>query len=499
MTLPLSLSADSCSNSHVEAIRPFRERDADSKRGDTPGKCLSAGVLSVIILLLLLLVTCLHLLLYLNGWPSPLLTSPGDMRGSFSTSVSEGAATGMTSHGMALSVPLPLTHQQGRTTMQLTSGSAEEQLAEMKEKLADMETRLKRALAAASTTESLMQGPSQSSSQEDIPRDPLPARYTVPSTVHPLSSLNFSNARVMVVSFVSLPTFHELYDFFPPLDRHFLHPHQTAHGMGSRLNFTIFYEIFPQDTSAEMKRWLQTMKLRHVSGRRDENGGLEVFRSALGSIVQIQPLAMNLPDYIADDISLTFREDWMKCGRNKTFSFNYVFYNTVFTYHILRHRLLDGYDYYMKLDTDIIFIRDIPFSLFGDMSDKQCLFAHAKTQHAWANCQWRSTAAMFNYSKAHAIIPRSGHYPWCHDETFYFYGNFVVGYLGLLRSVECLDFLDFMFHGWPEGYFKHRWTDQAIWPKVMCMFADLPDVEKDKQICDYTWWRGGKDKVFKHV
>jgi hypothetical protein len=333
-----------------------------------------------------------------------------------------------------------------------------------------------------------------SSSVADGP--PALASYTLPAGVTPLAELTGLTARTMIVSFASLDTLKELYAFWPPLEEHFLRPHQQVFGLGSNLNFTLFYEVFPQDTRKDMQQWIEEMKFVHVSGEKTENHGLMVYRSPGGVLLHTQPLALNLPEYIADDISLTHRLDWMKCGRNRTFTFPYVFYNTVFTYHIMRHPLLANYDYYMKIDTDIIFKHPSPHSLFGDMANRKCVWSHANIVQAWPNCQWRANAAMAEFSKQRNVIARSLQYPWCSDESLYFYGNFVIGYLGLLRSKENLDFMSFLFHQWTEGYFKHRWTDQAVWPKLICLFIDAPNVWKDPQICDYSDWR---HKIFSHV
>lgn len=255
-------------------------------------------------------------------------------------------------------------------------------------------------------------------------------------------------------------------------------------------------QVFPQDTRKELKDWLKALKFTHVSGKAGENYGLQVYRSPGGTLLHTVPLAMNLPSYVEADISLTHRLDWMKCGRNKTFSFPYVFYNTVFTHHIIRHPLLDGYEYYMKIDTDIIFKQASPFSLFGDMAKRRCVFSHANIVQAWPNCQWRSNAALAAYSQQQGLLAHSRDHAWCNDESLYFYGNFVIGYLGMLRSAESLHFLRFLFDEWREGYFKHRWTDQAVWPKLLCMFNDITDVWNDPRVCDYSHWR---HKIFKHV
>jgi hypothetical protein len=177
----------------------------------------------------------------------------------------------------------------------------------------------------------------------------LPARlasYTVPADVIPLSELTSFNVRAMIVAFASLHTFAELDAWWPPLEMHYLLPQMSPSSMGTRLNITLFIEQYPQDTRPLMKAWLKKFNFTFVEGRVDRNYGDMVYRSPRGVLLHVAPLAVRLPSYINEDISLTARSDWMRCGRNKTFSFEYVMYNTVFTYHIMRHPLLAGYEYY---------------------------------------------------------------------------------------------------------------------------------------------------------
>lgn len=240
---------------------------------------------------------------------------------------------------------------------------------------------------------------------------------------------------------------------------------------------------------------MKDMQLTLVSGSSELNGGLEVYRSKLGTLVLTYPLAVTLPQYVEKDASRLFQHDWYQCARNKTFSFEYVFYTTVFTYHILKHPALKAYDYYMKLDTDIIFNTYAPNSLFAEMSTRHCVFGHSNIVYAFANCQAGTNAALQTFAQQRQITPMSSAYAWCWNEELYFHSNFVVGWLGYLLSAENLQFMEYLYHH-HTGYFQHRWTDQAVWPKSLCLFFNISNVEQDKQICDFSHWR---HKIFKHV
>jgi hypothetical protein len=149
-----------------------------------------------------------------------------------------------------------------------------------------------------------------------------------------------------------------------------------------------------------------------------------------------------------------------------------------------------------KIDTDIIFKLPAPSSLFIDAARRKCIFAHTRIEQAWPNCQARSNDAMDAYASLRGIIPRSGEREWCRDESLYFYGNFVFGYAGMLRSAENLDYMTYLFDEWKDGLYKHRWTDQAIWPKIVCMWTDVEEVMENESVCDYGKWRSW---IFKHV
>lgn len=217
-------------------------------------------------------------------------------------------------------------------------------------------------------------------------------------------------------------------------------------------------------------------------------------------LIITKPLSITVPEYLINNFILLDRADWMKCGRfnNKKFSFDYTFYNTVFTYHILKENLLDFFDFYMKLDTDIIFNKPIPFNLFQTMSVKGCLIGHTVINNDVPACQNNSHAALLKYVREYegkiGAKENALQSSWCKDD--WFYGNFVAFWRPFLRSPENLHFANYLYEEWKIGYYKHRWTDQAVWPKFLCLFFNIKDIRNDKAICDFSWWRG--ERIFSH-
>jgi hypothetical protein len=72
----------------------------------------------------------------------------------------------------------------------------------------------------------------------------------------------------------------------------------------------------------------------------------------------------------------------------------------------------------------------------------------------------------------------------------------VLGWLGWFRSVENRHFAKFLFESkeW-SGYWRQRWGDQPIWPRMLCMWFEFDSIENEKRVCDFTGWR---DTYFEH-
>ena len=184
-----------------------------------------------------------------------------------------------------------------------------------------------------------------------------------------------------------------------------------------------------------------------------------------------------------------------------------------YTREMLHLGILQDYDYFFKIDTDIIFVDTIPFHLLYDMDRRgrddgdndqrrDIVFGHtaqyhpngsktcalgikhvvdqyieyvAGTQHKAEQDHRQQTVQ----SKWHG--QRCSKSPELMSDVDWYYTNFIIGKVDFWQSREVLQFSNFL-NEHPEGFYKHRWTDQIFWHHAMGLFIE----DYEKHVVGYT-------------
>jgi len=156
---------------------------------------------------------------------------------------------------------------------------------------------------------------------------------------------------------------------------------------------------------------------------------------------------------------------------------------------IQRH---DGYDYFIKMDTDIVFRKSPTFFLLQDMINQGAVFAHAGEYHPWgdSSCAPGILDAISNYTEhmkstnpnndvvsdtINRKVPNwnrrmcSFDAPEMNRDADQYYGNFIIGSVQYFTSPAVRSFANFLSN-YPSGFFRHKWGDQIFWHYAMGIF-----------------------------
>lgn len=167
-----------------------------------------------------------------------------------------------------------------------------------------------------------------------------------------------------------------------------------------------------------------------------------------------------------------------------------------YTREMLHLAILQEYDYFLKMDTDIIFRKSPNFFMLQDMQNKGAVFAHAAEYHPRGDgsCAPGILTAISEFvtqSSYKGLTTKNSPSSWkssvCSDtpevqrDTDQYYGNFLVGSVEYFTSPWVLEFANFMSE-YPQGYFYNLWGDQIFWHFAMGLFLD----QFTNYVVDYT-------------
>jgi len=208
-----------------------------------------------------------------------------------------------------------------------------------------------------------------------------------------------------------------------------------------------------------------------------------------GTNVFFQPMNLTLPKYYEESDP----KPVPTCAK-RPFSWQYALYSgAVFAYQMIHLPFLAKFDYFMKIDGDLMFADPFPFDVGADMEQKKCVVGHAAI-HGSGDCEARNLEALLAADQALGWPkPKSLAYNWCNEEgkgekgNLMFFGNFeIYKTKGFLLSPEIQSISRYMYEEWREGYYTHRWGDQGPFVMYVCQMLNVENLEKDPQICSYA-------------
>jgi hypothetical protein len=208
--------------------------------------------------------------------------------------------------------------------------------------------------------------------------------------------------------------------------------------------------------------------------------------------IYVAIIKTEFPQYIQNDPSLLQNPITPKpCEAPR----RYIQATRWYTREMLHLGILHDYDYFLKLDTDILFLDTIPFHLLKDMKRKHAIMGHTAEYHPRGSktCARGIRHAVINFTQTmEAAMPSSSRMsnwrgsscsstPELEWDVDWYYTNFVIFETKFWQSPWILRFANFLSE-FPLGFFAYRWTDQIFWHQAMGLFL----ANYTQHVVDYT-------------
>ena len=151
--------------------------------------------------------------------------------------------------------------------------------------------------------------------------------------------------------------------------------------------------------------------------------------------------------------------------------------------------ILQEYDYFFKLDTDVIFEKSLKFYILQDMYNKGSIFAHAAEYgHGDGSCAPGILPAIDDFVKDMKLQETnvanddqqditdwkfnicSSHMKEMQRNADQYYSNFMIGSVKYFTSYWVLEFAKYLSE-YPKGWFYNKWGDQIFWHYAMGIFV----------------------------
>lgn len=180
------------------------------------------------------------------------------------------------------------------------------------------------------------------------------------------------------------------------------------------------------------------------------------------------------PRYIQNDMSILQRQiEPFQCNREKSYIQGTRWYSN----ELLHLAILQDYQWFIKLDLDIYFVRTVEWNLLHDLQTRNSVFAHtAEYPSDMGNeCAVNIVKAMQEFVKETALLS------YCdHDNSLlqmdrdHYYSNFVICRVDFWTQPLVRQLGRFLSE-YPAGFFHHRWTDQIFFAQAMGLLAHVND------------------------
>ena len=176
---------------------------------------------------------------------------------------------------------------------------------------------------------------------------------------------------------------------------------------------------------------------------------------------------------------------YAQCG-HKVWHEGYVFMSAYRTLNMWLHPVLNDIDYVMLVDTDLYFMKPIPYDLFKRAKDEDLTYAyHECTREKAIDCLDGYVDAIGEFVKTNNIKPT--HLDMIEFNTAYA-GNFNIRKMSFFRSDGYISFAKHLLS--KQDFYRYRWADQNVWAMGLALFEDINRVG--------NWYNLFDDKIIVH-
>ena len=161
-------------------------------------------------------------------------------------------------------------------------------------------------------------------------------------------------------------------------------------------------------------------------------------------------------------------------------SVGYVRGTSVFTHELLQEPRFKHYDFLVKLDWDIRFFRPYDTPLMKRVVESQAWGFHTGFANNGNGCSRDTQRAFDAYARTKGEKAVSaGDWLYENEQTAFHSALFGV-WTGLVLSNEYASLMNFLKNSdYGYSWYRYRWTDQSIWPKLIGYFGNLHNVMLD--------------------
>jgi len=202
------------------------------------------------------------------------------------------------------------------------------------------------------------------------------------------------------------------------------------------------------------------------------------------------------PQYIVEHPEI-LKED--QVGRQCQAPPSYIQGTRFYTNEFFHFSILSEYDYWAKIDLDIVFNKTIPFNMLHDMKIRGALFAHTAEYLPLGDpvCAKGITNATSSFVTDMNAKRASGGSSWLNDSSWSnicsagipamevdadrYYTNFILGDTRFFQSEPVLELARYLTEFQP-GFHRYRWTDQVYYHTALGMFLR----NFSSRVADYT-------------
>ncbi|ORX53522.1 glycolipid 2-alpha-mannosyltransferase [Hesseltinella vesiculosa] len=134
-----------------------------------------------------------------------------------------------------------------------------------------------------------------------------------------------------------------------------------------------------------------------------------------------------------------------------------------------RHPLLDGYEYYWRVEPDISYFCDVDYDVFQMMKDNDYKYGWTVSLTEYMETiptLWKTTRDFFQQNPQYLAPKGESVEPWLTDNNFetyngcHFWSNFEIGSLEFLRSEAYMKYFEHLDRA--GGFFYERWGDAPV-------------------------------------
>jgi hypothetical protein len=168
---------------------------------------------------------------------------------------------------------------------------------------------------------------------------------------------------------------------------------------------------------------------------------------------------------------------------------------------LLHMSFMKEYKYYIKMDTDIHFFKPAPsLTTLIKMWNYPSIVHTAVHRLRFVGDDVKAGHCSLNIDKATRLYETQynrNSVSRCFGESHisYFYGNFVIYSTALMMSERTINFADFLYNNYSDGYFKHRWSDQ---PSITALVCHSLKVSANLEGPNVSYWNG-RGRFFEHT